>query len=158
MNEDLHARARRLIGKERVEGALPNTEGAWLADHLRGCDACARDAQQTDRALASLRSISIDLPSNLASRTQLRVRLRADELQERSAGHKLLWAVSGVSWAVGVATAPWVWRGFAWAGEHAGLPKPLWEIGFVLWWGIPALVATGAVLAGRKGEFEQDID
>ncbi|MGH9715137.1 MAG: hypothetical protein ACRD4R_00175 [Candidatus Acidiferrales bacterium] len=158
MTEDLHARARQLIGKERVEGALPNTDGAWLADHLRDCDACASAAEQTDRALASLRSTSIDLPRNLASRTQLRVRLRADELQERSAGRKLLWAVSGVSWAVGVASAPWVWRGFAWVGEHAGLPRPLWEVGFVLWWGIPALIATGAVLAGRKGQFEQDLD
>jgi anti-sigma factor RsiW len=155
MNEDLHARARRLIDEERVEDELSNADHVWLANHLRDCDACNRAAERTDQALASLRSASIDLPRNLAGRTQLRVRLRADELQERNASHKLLWAVSGVSWALGVASAPWVWRGFAWIGEHSGLPKPVWEIGFVLWWAIPAVVATGAILAGRKGEFDQ---
>lgn len=158
MIEDPHTRARQMIDRERVEEVISNADRAWLANHLGDCDECARAAEQTDQALASLRSTGIDLPRNLASRTQLRVRLQANELQERSAGHKLLWAVSGASWALGVATAPWVWRGFAWAGEHAGLPKPLWEIGFVLWWAIPALFATGAVLAGRKGEFEQDLD
>jgi hypothetical protein len=155
MTEDAHARARRLIDEERVEGAISNADGAWLANHLRDCNACNRVAERTDQALASLRSASIDLPRNLAGRTQLRVRLRADELQERNASHKLLWVVSGVSWALGVASAPWVWRGFAWVGQHSGLPKPVWEIGFVLWWAIPALFATGAVLAGRKGEFDQ---
>ncbi len=158
MIDDPHTRARQMIDRERVEEVISSADRAWLANHLRDCDACARAAEQTDQALASLRSTGIDLPRNLASRTQLRVRLRANELQERSASQKLLWAVSGASWALGVATAPWVWRGFAWAGEHAGFPKPLWEIGFVLWWAIPALFATGAVLAGRKGEFEQDLD
>ena len=86
------------------------------------------------------------------------VRLRADELHERGAGRKLLWAVSGVSWVLGVASAPWVWRGFAWVGEHAGVPKPVWVIGFVLWWAIPALLATGAVLANRKSEFQRDLE
>jgi len=155
MSENIHARAKRLIDEERIEGALSNADRAWLAEHLRACDACAAAADRTEQALASLRSAKIEMPRGLASRTQMRVRLRADELRERSAGMKLLWAIGGVSWALGVASAPWVWRGFAWAGEHLGVPKPVWEIGVVLWWAIPALFAAGAVLASRKGELQE---
>jgi hypothetical protein len=157
MSEDVHARAKRLIDQERVEGILADAERVWLAEHLRGCNACVAGADQTERALASLRSASVEMPRGLARRAQMSVRLRADEMQERSAGRKLLWAVSGVSWALGVASAPWVWRGFAWAGEHLGVPKPVWEIGVVLWWAVPALFAAGAVLASRKNEL-QDLD
>jgi Putative zinc-finger len=158
MTEDVHARAKLLIDQERIEGVLPDADRAWLAEHLRTCDACEGAAGETERALASLRSVRVELPRGLASRTQMRVRLRADELHERSAGHKLIWAVSGVSWALGVASAPWVWRGFAWVGEHAGMPKPVWEIGFLLWWAVPALLAAGAVLADRKRGWEQEPD
>jgi len=115
-------------------------------------------AGETNRALASLRSVGLEVPRGLASRTQLRVRLRADALRERGIGNKLLWAVSGVSWVAGVASAPWVWRGFAWMGERTGMPKTLWEMGFVLWWAIPALFAAGAVLADRRRGFGQELD
>jgi len=158
MSEDVHARAKRLIDQERVEGILADAERVWLAEHLRGCNACVAAADQTEHALASLRNASVEMPRGLARRAQMSVRLRADEMQERSAGRKLLWAVSGVSWALGVASAPWVWRGFAWAGEHVGMPKPVWEIGFVLWWAVPALFAAGAVLADRKRGWGQELD
>jgi hypothetical protein len=156
MSEDMHGRARRLIDQERVEGILADADRMWLAEHLRGCDACVRAAGETERALAALRSTRIELPRGLARRAQMSVRLRADELHERGAGRKLLWAVSGVSWVLGVASAPWVWRGFAWVGQHAGVPKLVWELGFVLWWAVPALLAAGAVLASRKREWDQE--
>ena len=158
MSEDTHARAKRLIDEERIAGNLPDADRVWLAEHLRVCDPCLRAADETERALASLRSARIELPRGLARRAQMSVRLRADELHERGAGQKLIWAVSGVSWALGVASAPWVWRGFAWVGEHAGMPKPVWEIGFVLWWAVPALFAAAAVLASRKREWGQESD
>jgi hypothetical protein len=158
MSEDTHARAKRLIDEERVEGILSDADRAWLGEHLRGCDPCVRAAGETERALASLASARIELPRGLARRAQMRVRLRSDELQERGAGKKLVWAVSGVSWVLGVASAPWVWRGFAWVGEYAGMPKPVCEIGFVLWWAVPALLATGAVLASRKREWVEEPD
>jgi len=78
--------------------------------------------------------------------------LRAAELRERAPSRGLLWAITAASWGLGVATAPWVWRGFAWVGEHTGLPKPLWELGFILWWAVPAILAAGAVVLERKGE------
>ena len=151
MNQELHARAERLIAQERVE-EVSGTERAWLAQHLHECAACANVANETQRAIASLRGVGIDVPRGLASRTQMRVRMRAEELREHSPKRSLLWAITAMSWALGVATAPWVWRGFAWLGEHTGLPKPLWELGFVLWWAIPAMIAAVAVILEKKGE------
>jgi hypothetical protein len=146
-----HERAERLIAQERIEG-LSSSEQEWLASHLHECAACADAADSMNRAIASLRTNGIELPRGLASRTQLRVHLRAAELRERAPSRSLLWAITAASWGLGVATAPWVWRGFAWVGEHTGLPKPLWELGFILWWAVPAILAAGAVVLEKKGE------
>jgi hypothetical protein len=97
----------------------------------------------------------VDLPEGLASRTQFRVRLRAEELQESGSVNKFLWAFGLVSWALGVASAPLVWRGFAWAGEHLGLPKPVWVTGAVLWWAVPMLLAAGTLLLERTAARER---
>jgi hypothetical protein len=51
-----------------------------------------------------------------------------------------------MSWALGIVTAPYVWRAFEWVGERIGLPRLVWEMGFGLWWTIPAVVAAVVVL------------
>ncbi|HUL14495.1 MAG TPA: hypothetical protein VLV88_00745 [Terriglobales bacterium] len=150
MTEDLHARAGQLLAKERVEG-LGHEDRSWLATHLSQCDRCSASAAHLDEGLATLHSMPVDVPPGLVRRTQMRVRLRAEELREREPANKIVWALTIVSWALGVASAPFVWRGFAWLGSWAGLPKPLWEAGVVLWWLIPALVALGAILLDRRG-------
>jgi hypothetical protein len=144
MSENVHERALQRIARARVEG-LPETEVAWLREHLESCDSCAEHARQTDRALRLLRTAAIPLPEGLASRTQFRVRLRAQELREREPRHRLMWITCGVSWALGVATAPYVWRIFEWVGQHTGTPKIILQLSFGLWWAIPALIA-GAVM------------
>ena len=148
MNGDVHVQAQQLIAKERVEG-VSSEEQIWLAAHLGECEACSLLQTQTADALAAFRSINIDLPKNLAARTQLRVRLRAEELPKRNAGRLMLWSIAAVSWLLGVASAPFVWRGFEWAGTELHLPKLVWASGVVLWWLVPALVATGVVLRER---------
>ena len=156
MSDGIHNRALQLIAQERVEGISP-AEREWLAAHLQDCAHCAELARQTDQALRSMRTAAIPLPRGLASRTQFRVRLRAEELREHGLGRKLLWTIAGVSWALGIASAPWVWRAFEWVGHRTGAPKLIWEVGFVMWWAVPALLATGVVLAiwnGRAGEPE----
>jgi len=57
-----------------------------------------------------------------------------------------------LSWIFGIASAPLVWRGFAWLGGEFGLPKFVWVAGVAMWWIVPALVATGVVLLeqGRR--------
>lgn len=143
---EIHARAKRLIDQHHVEG-LPAKEREWLDAHLQNCSECSALAQSTELALRALRTVSIPFPSGLASRTQFRVRLRAQELQEREPRSLAVWAIAGVSWALGIATAPYVWQIFASAGERLHVPKLAWEVGFGLWWLIPALIAGGILVA-----------
>jgi hypothetical protein len=145
MNENLHARAEELIAQERIE-SISQSERDWLSTHLHECPACAQVAQQTNDALRTLRGMAFPIPRGLAARTQFRVQLRAQEMREREPKRRLLWIMCAMSWALGIATAPYVWRAFEWAGERIGLPRLVWEMGFGLWWTIPALVAAAVVV------------
>jgi hypothetical protein len=145
-NGDIHAHARQLIAQHLVEG-LTQQDRAWLDAHLQDCLLCAEVAQSTEGALRALRTTNIELPHGLASRTQFRVRLRAQQLQEREPRSIAVWAIAGVSWALGIATAPSIWQLFAWMGERLHVPKLAWELGFGLWWLIPALIAGAILLA-----------
>lgn len=149
MSENIHERARQLIAQERVEG-ISDSESAWLAAHLQECGDCAAVAQDTAAALRSLRTIPIALPAGLAERTQFRVGLRVQQLRETEPRRRALWIAAGISWATGVASAPYVWRLFAWLGEQAGVPKLIWEAGFALWWAVPALMAAVVLLAEHE--------
>lgn len=141
MSEDVHAKASQLISQERVEGISP-VERQWLERHLQECENCAAQARATEEAVRALRAVAVPLPRALASRAQMRVRLRVQELREREPRRRWLWAMCGISWALGLASAPYVWRAFEWMGHRTGVPKLVWELGFGLWWTIPALVAA----------------
>lgn len=145
MTENLHGRAQEFFAKSLVEG-IPSADRAWLDQHLRDCPDCAREILATQDVLAALRNVPIAMPRDLAARTQLRVRLRAQESAQTSKGNYLLWAITGMSWLLGIFSAPLVWRGFAWLGAHFSIPKLALELAFVLWWVVPALFAVGAIL------------
>jgi len=152
MSQELHARAQQLIAQERVEG-ISAPDQQWLRLHLAECISCAARAGATEQALRSLRGLSIALPSGLAARTQFRVRLRAQQLRAEPRW-RMVWAACGISWAFGAATAPYVWRGLEWAGHRIGVPNIIWELGFGLWWALPAVVVAVILLmenaAGRS--------
>lgn len=154
MSENLHERALQLVAKDRVEG-LAQSETDWLTAHLQDCESCNEHARQTDRALRSLRTSPIALPADLAGRTQFRVRLRAMELREREPKRRMLWLACAASWIFGIASAPYVWRVFAWFGQVTGAPKLLLEIGFGLWWTIPALFAVIVLLLEGARQSEE---
>ena len=78
MNDSLHERAQRLLAESVVEGLRPADE-TWLREHLAGCPDCARAAAATQNVLHALRAVPINVPRDLAARTQLRVRLRAQQ-------------------------------------------------------------------------------
>jgi hypothetical protein len=153
MSEPIHERALQLIAQGRVEG-IGEADSTWLRAHVEECEFCAVHARQTDRALRLLRTAAIPVPDGLASRTQFRVRLRAQELREREPKRRALWLACAVSWIFGVASAPYVWSLFQWLGQRTGVPKLVWEVGFGLWWSIPALFAAAVLLmeSSRKGE------
>ena len=148
MNENLHQRAQRLLVESLVEG-ISAPDQTWLGQHLRECADCAREAAVTQGSLQALRGVPVTVPRDLVARTQLRVRLRAQEVDASSRSGVLLWVITAASWLLGVLSAPLVWRGFAWVGAQLNLPKPVLELGFVLWWAVPALIAVAAVLHQR---------
>lgn len=154
MSENLHTRALQLVAKGRVEG-LAQSESDWLSAHLQDCEFCNEHARQTDSALRALRTAAIPVPADLASRTQFRVRLRAMELREREPKRRMLWLACAASWIFGIASAPYVWRVFAWFGHVTGAPKLVWEIGFGLWWMIPAVFAVIVLLLESAGRSEE---
>jgi predicted anti-sigma-YlaC factor YlaD len=149
MSEIIHERAQQLISQERIEG-IPASENTWLAAHLQECQSCANFAGKTSAALRSLKTIPIALPAGLAERTQFRVSLRAQQLRQHEPRRRALWIAAGISWVTGVASAPFVWRLCSWLGEQAGVPKLVWEMGFGLWWAVPALVAAVVLLSEHE--------
>lgn len=153
MTDTIHERAQQLIAKQRVEN-ISTEEQTWLAGHLSECAACSELEAQTARSLSAFRGMNIELPKNLAARTQLRVRLRAQELPARNGSRALLWAIAAMSWVLGLASAPLVWRGFEWAGSELGLPKIVWQLGVALWWLVPGIVATGTILLQKISRTE----
>jgi hypothetical protein len=148
MNENQHQRAQQLFAQSLVEG-LSSADQVWLDAHLRECGECAGEIACTGQLLQALRSVPVAVPRDLAVRTQLRVRLRAQESASTAGSGAVLWIITAASWLLGILSAPFVWRVFAWVGWQLNLPKPVLEFGFVLWWTVPALIAVGAVLHQR---------
>jgi hypothetical protein len=149
MNQEMHARAEHLIAQERVEG-ISTADQYWLRQHLAECASCSARSAATEQALRSLRGVSVPLPKTLASRTQFRVRIRAQQLRGEPRW-RMVWAACGISWAFGAATAPYVWRGLEWAGHRMGVPNFIWELGFGLWWALPAAVVAIILLMTDSG-------
>lgn len=151
MSEAIHARAKELIAQERIEGISAGAR-EWLEEHLSECAACAELAKATEATIRSLRGIRVTLPKTLAGRTQMRVRLRAQQMRAYGPRWHMVWLACGISWAFGAATAPYVWRGLEWLGHRVGVPNPVWEMGFGLWWALPAAVTGVILLMTKAGE------
>jgi len=150
MGDNSHERAERLIAQARVETISPE-ERVWLDRHAEECARCAGLSDATERALRSLRSVTLQVDPELVKRTQLMVRFRAHQLERERTGMLPVWVCCALSWILGIVTAPSVWRVFEWLGRHAGVPNLVWQAGFVAWWLLPAIVAA-AVLALRRPE------
>jgi hypothetical protein len=149
MTNGLHTRAKNLIAQQYIEPVSSDDE-RWLNAHVAECESCAAEQLQLRQSLSALRTMHLDLPTNLASRAQFRVRMRAEELREKEPAKKFVWAIAAVSWALGVSTAPWVWRGIEWLGQETGAPKLLLQAGFVLWWSVPPMIAAWAALSDKR--------
>src|SRR5690348_17623115 len=119
----------------------------WTGDW--SSDVCSSDlsAALTGRALRALNSAVIPTPAGLAQRAQFRVHLRMQERQENRIQRGFLWIACAASWLFGAVSAPYVWSGLQWFGQSLALPHLVPEIGFGLWWALPAIVAGAIVLA-----------
>ncbi|HEY6291333.1 MAG TPA: hypothetical protein VI455_07180 [Terriglobia bacterium] len=156
-NEGHHERARRLIDMERVEG-LSAADQKWLKAHLGDCEACANWASSTNAAVRAVVTVSVAVPSGLASATKFRVRQQARELNQRRMRNTGLVVGCALSWVVGVASAPLVWRVCEWLGSEVHLPRVVWMIGFVSWWLVPAAAAAALLLWQRERAERESTD
>jgi predicted anti-sigma-YlaC factor YlaD len=146
LSNDEHDRARKLIA---LAGFVADAESsnAWLAAHLENCISCRAFAESSAETIQGLRRISIAADRSLVSATQMRVGRRALELQRQ---RERLWLVSISCTAVtlcGLLSAAALWRGFEWLGSRAQLAPSVWQIGFLVFCVMPALIAAIPLLA-----------
>jgi hypothetical protein len=152
--QTIHERAERLIAQELIEG-ISQGDRRWLEEHLRDCEQCSGSAAAVGRALKALKSIATPVPSGLAQRTQFRVHLRMQEKQAVKARSGFLWLACAISWIFGAVSAPYVWQGLQWVTQRMALPRFVPELGFGLWWALPAIVAGAIVLAENAKDRRQ---
>ncbi len=144
MRKDIHQEAEQLLMKAAVEQLAPG-EAEWLNGHLAYCNACAGEAARLEGLVRSLRLTPVAVDPALVEVTRRRVHERAARLAPRLLAPGLAWTGCILTWLWVGLSAPFVWRGFAWAGRSVGAPDWAWEMGFGLWWLIPALAAAAAV-------------
>ncbi len=146
MKTDAHERARKLIALEGPE-ALSGADQTWLAAHVETCASCRAFADNAAEMIHRLRAIPIAAERSLVSTTQMMVRRRALELQR---DRERLWLVSVSCTAVtlfALLSAVALWRGFEWLGARAQLASSVWQVGFLVFCVMPALVAGILLLA-----------
>jgi predicted anti-sigma-YlaC factor YlaD len=155
-NNDAHQKARKLIALSSAEVLSANqlsdqqSSNAWLAAHLETCASCRAFAENAAETIHGLRAIPIAAGRSLVSTTQMRVRRRALELQRH---RERLWLVAVSCTAVTLCTllsAIVLWRGFEWLGARAQLASLVWQVGFLVFCVMPALVAGILLLAKDK--------
>jgi hypothetical protein len=158
MNSDPHERARMLIALSGSV-ATPNDgssrlEDSWLAAHLASCASCREFAENLRQAITSLRGIPITAGTRLVSTTKMRVRQRTRELQRQQ---ERLWVIliccAVVTLSAALTTAA-LWRGLAWIGGEARFSAPEWQVGFIVFYLMPAMLVGILLLA--RGTFLAD--
>jgi predicted anti-sigma-YlaC factor YlaD len=157
MTRNPHNEARELIA---LGEGLSDAQQLWLRAHLDECEACRHYAEGANGAVRALRSVPLAADSRLVRATQLRVRARAQELRRQQ---ERRWVICICCAAVTLGTAftsAVLWRGFAWMGQQAQLPAPVWQIGLMGFSLMPAMVAgilllaRGTYLADHNGSFQ----
>ena len=157
-NNDAHERARRLIASaapetlsaaDRFSDRLSDgsSSNAWLAAHLETCAPCRAFAENAAETVHRLRAIPVAAGRGLVSTTQSRVRRRALELQRQ---RERMWLVAVSCTAVtlcALLSTVALWLGCEWLGTRAQLASSVWQVGFLVFCVMPALVAAIALLA-----------
>jgi hypothetical protein len=94
----------------------------------------------------SLRSMPVQFNPVMLRATRLAVYQRALELNARRKTLAWIWLAAALSWAWMAASTPYIWRAVEWIAGRLAIPKLIWQMGFGLWWVLPAL-AVAAVLS-----------
>jgi hypothetical protein len=156
MTQDAHERARCLINAGCVDEVSPQ-EVDWLSLHLESCASCAQYAATTNRVIQGLRSIQVDPHKSLVSRTQLRVRLRAHEIQEQADHARPVWVSCAVSLAMTAVSTSYLWEASGWLAHQVGGPNWLWQLWAFTFWFFPSVAAI-AVLVWQRPPLTQNAE
>ena len=156
MNPDAHQQARKLIALSGAEALSADrttrelSSNAWLAAHLETCASCRAFAANATETILGLRAIPIAAGQSLVSTTQIRVRRRALELQRRRERLSLVSVTCTAVTVCALLTTFALWRGFEWLGARAQLSPSVWQVAFLVFCVMPALVTGIALLAKDK--------
>jgi hypothetical protein len=152
MIEDVHHKAKRLILESRIQ-EVSRSGQILLEEHLNICAACRKYRDGTDAVIGSLRNTSFGMDPELVRSTQQLIRARASELNSRADLNPAAASIAAIVTLMWIAaTVPYLWHGFEWIAKRAGIPNLVWQMGFGLWWLLPALVLA-AVLASRPSRY-----
>lgn len=125
--------------------SLTAGDQSWLANHLAGCSDCRAHDQQTQAAIAALKSVSIVAGNDVVQSTRRRMRelcLRSEARQRRM---RPIWISSAFASVWMACSTPYLWQSFDLTGHWLHIPDLLWQMGFLVAWFTPAL--TGAAVA-----------
>jgi predicted anti-sigma-YlaC factor YlaD len=154
-----HERARKLIalgGPEALSASGNSSENAWLEAHLERCVSCRSFAENVRETIYGMRAFPIAAQRSLVSTTQMKVRRRALELRRQ---RERMWLVAVSCAAVTVCgsfSAAVLWRSFEWLGAQAQLASSVWQVGFLVFCIMPALV-VGMLLLARGTQFNSHL-
>lgn len=148
MNIENHERARKLLAARRIEGISP-IEETWLDDHLTQCDDCSKEADTLAFAINSLRTFSVTARPEAVRRASAAIRMRAEQRQHERQRAIPIWIAAAMSVALAIFTTPYTWAVFAWLGRMLQVSDIAWQLGFLMWWFLPASVVA-AVAARQK--------
>ena len=143
MSAESYEHARQLITKAEVEG-IRVEERDWLNVHLASCTSCSSVADSLTAAVQSLRSLSISANPEFVRQTRLSVLVRAEQLRAERARLTPLWIATAVSSISIILTTSYVWQAFGWLGRVGHIPAVVWQVGFLMWWFLPATILAAA--------------
>ena len=149
MTQDVHQRARQLASETWIE-PLAVADAQWLHAHLEGCAPCARFAAALECGIGALRAAPVQADAALVEATQRSARLYAEHVRETRSRMRWLAVSCVLSVIWGGASLPYLWRGFAWLGGAFSLPAAAWQVGFVLFWLLPGVLAALVWLAPQS--------
>ena len=152
MKEDAHRRARSLMDALLIEEKVSAEERRWLEQHLAACESCAERAAASERAVRAVRSFRVEVNSALVRSTQMKVRLRAREMEAHRRELRPVWLSCVFALLLTAAGTPFVWQGLEWFSSQVGTPGWVVKIGFLWLWFIPSVLAALAMGYGLVGE------
>jgi anti-sigma factor RsiW len=151
-----HERALDLIMRRGTE-EIAAPESVWLNSHLSECSECASFAADFDSTGRLLQTVAVTASSSLVTATQMRLRARAAELQERQSRTVLI-TISFCIGAMSSTMSAWLWWRFGgWVAQRLALPASIVEPGVFVAWMLPAVAIAVAMLASSHPVIDRSL-